>query len=87
MPKEKKVKKNDIKNDALNSEVSAVETDETTKDDLGSPTYEELVDINEELEKSVFQIRLTSQQITISYKALARNYLSLLPLPFDIQVI
>ena len=55
MPKEKKVKKNDIENDALNSEESAVETDETTKDDLGSPTYEELVDINEELEKSVLR--------------------------------
>ena len=55
MPKEKKVKKNDIENDALNSEESAVETDETTKDDIGSPTYEELVDINEELEKSVLR--------------------------------
>ena len=55
MPKEKKVKKNDIENDALNSEESAVETDETTKDNLGSPTYEELVDINEELEKSVLR--------------------------------
>ena len=55
MPKEKKVKKNDIENDALNSEESAVENDETTKDDLGSPTYEELVDINEELEKSVLR--------------------------------
>ena len=33
MPKEKKVKKNDIENDALNSEESAVETDEVTKDD------------------------------------------------------
>ena len=55
MPKEKKVKKNDIENDALNSEESAVETDEVTKDDLGSPTYEELVDINEELEKSVLR--------------------------------
>jgi molecular chaperone GrpE len=55
MPKEKKVKKNDIENDALNSEESAVETDETTKDDFGSPTYEELVDINEELEKSVLR--------------------------------
>ena len=39
MPKEKKVKKNDIENDALNSEESAVETDDTTKDELGSPTY------------------------------------------------
>ena len=55
MPKEKKVKKNDIENDALNSEESAIETDEVTKDDLGSPTYEELVDINEELEKSVLR--------------------------------
>ena len=54
MPKEKKVKKNDIENDALNSEESAVEDDEK-KDDLGSPTYEELVDINEELEKSVLR--------------------------------
>ena len=55
MPKEKKVKKNDIENDALNSEESAVETDEATMDDIGSPTYEELVDINEELEKSVLR--------------------------------
>ena len=55
MPKEKKVKKNDIENDELNSEELAVETDEITKNDLGSPTYEELVDINEELEKSVLR--------------------------------
>ena len=55
MPKEKKVKKNDIENDALNSEESEVETDEATKDDLGSPTYEDLVDINEELEKSILR--------------------------------
>ena len=55
MPKEKKVKKNDIENDALNSEESSAETDETSKDDFGSPTYEELVDINEELEKSVLR--------------------------------
>ena len=55
MPKEKKVKKNDIENDVLNSEESAVENDETPKDDLGSPTYEELVDIKEELEKAVLR--------------------------------
>ena len=55
MPKEKKVKKNDIKNDVLNPEEPAVETNETTKDDLSSPTYEELVDINEELEKLVLR--------------------------------
>ena len=35
--RKKKLKKNDIENDALNSEESAVETDEVTKDDLGSP--------------------------------------------------
>ena len=52
---EKKVKENNIEDDALNSEESAVQTDEITKDDLGSPTYEELVDINEELEKSVLR--------------------------------
>ena len=55
MPKEKKVKENEIENNALNSEESAVQTDEITKDDIGSPTYEELVDINEELEKSVLR--------------------------------
>ena len=55
MPKEKKVKKNDIKTDELNSEELADETDVITNDDMGSPTYEELVDINQELEKSVLR--------------------------------
>ena len=54
MPKEKKVK-NNVENDALNSEESTVEADEITKENSGSPTYEELVDINEELEKSVLR--------------------------------
>ena len=47
MPKEKKVKKNNIENDALDSEELSAKADDTTNDDLGSPTYEELLDINE----------------------------------------
>ncbi len=53
MPKEKKVKEENIKNDALNSEESI--EDDQTKRESGSPTYEELVDINEELEKSILR--------------------------------
>ena len=53
MPKEKKVKEENIKNDALDSEVSIEDISE--KENLGSPTYEELVDINEELEKSILR--------------------------------
>ena len=55
MPKEKKVKKTEIDNDVLNGEESAVEADNPATENLGSPTYEELVDINEELEKSVLR--------------------------------
>ena len=55
MPKEKKVKKNDIETDELNSEELADETDVKTNDDMGSPTYEELVDINQDLEKSILR--------------------------------
>ena len=55
MPKEKKVKKTEIDNDVLNGEESEVEADNPATENLGSPTYEELVDINEELEKSVLR--------------------------------
>ena len=55
MPKEKKVKKDNIQNDALNSEESVEDISE--KENLGSPTYEELVDINEELEKSILRAK------------------------------
>ena len=55
MPKEKKVKKTEIDNDVLNGEESAVEADNPAMENLGSPTYEELVDINDELEKSVLR--------------------------------
>jgi len=55
MPKEKKVKKTEIDNDVLNSEESAVEADNPATENHGSPTYEELVDINEELEKLVLR--------------------------------
>jgi len=53
MPKEKKVKEENIKNDALDSEESIKDISE--KENLGSPTYEELVDINDELEKSILR--------------------------------
>jgi molecular chaperone GrpE (heat shock protein) len=53
MPKEKKVKEDNVKNDAPNSEESFEDISE--KENLGSPTYEELVDINEELEKSILR--------------------------------
>ena len=56
MPKEKKVKKTEIDNDVLNGEESAVEADNQATENLGSPTYEELVDINEELEKLVLRV-------------------------------
>ncbi len=55
MPKEKKVKETDIENDILSTDESVVEPDDSKKENLGSPTYEELVDINEELEKSVLR--------------------------------
>ena len=56
MPKEKKVKKTDIDNDVLNDGDSSIEVDNSAREDRGSPTYEELVDINEELEKSVLRV-------------------------------
>jgi len=56
MPKEKKAKETDVENDILSTDESAVESDDSEgKENLGSPTYEELVDINEELEKSVLR--------------------------------
>ena len=56
MPKEKKVKETDVENDILSTDESAVDSDDSeAKENLGSPTYEELVDINEELEKSVLR--------------------------------
>ena len=56
MPKEKKAKKTDVENDILSADGSAFEPDDSEgKENLGSPTYEELVDINEELEKSVLR--------------------------------
>ena len=55
MPKEKKVKKTEIDNDVLNGEESSVEADNPAKENIGSPTYEELIDINEELEKLVLR--------------------------------
>ena len=57
MPKEKKVKKNDIKNDALDSEESAVAADESADEDIGSPTYEELV---ADLDKD-YKVKLPNQ--------------------------
>ena len=55
MPKEKKVKKNDVEIDESNSMKTGVDSDEPIKEDIGSSTYEELLDINEELEKSVLR--------------------------------
>ena len=55
MPKEKKVKKTEIDNDVMNGEESAVEADNKAAENLGSPTYKELVDINEDLEKLVLR--------------------------------
>ena len=55
MPKEKKVKKTEIDNDVMNGEESAVEADNPAAENPGSLTYEELVDINEELEKLVLR--------------------------------
>ena len=55
MPKEKKVKKTEIDNDVMNVEESAVKADNPAAENPGSPTYEELVDINEELEKLVLR--------------------------------
>ena len=47
MPKEKKVKETDVENDILSTDESAVDSDDSeAKENLGSPTYEELVDIN-----------------------------------------
>ena len=58
MPKEKKAKETDVENDILSTDESSVEPDDSEgKENLGSPTYEELVDINEELEKSVLYQR------------------------------
>ena len=43
MPKEKKAKKTDVKNDILSADGSAFEPDDSEgKENLGSPTYEEL---------------------------------------------
>ena len=56
MPKEKKVNKADTEKDISNiEEQSKLEPDGEFKEDIGSPTYEELVDIKEELEKSVLR--------------------------------
>ena len=56
MPKEKKVNKADTEKDISNTEEqSKLEPDGEVKEDIGSPTYEELVDIKEELEKSVLR--------------------------------
>ena len=56
MPKEKKVKKTETKNAELdNAEVSNEEADIKEKEDIGTPSYEELVAINEDLEKSVLR--------------------------------
>jgi len=51
MPKEKKVKKTETEN----AEVSNEEADIKEKEDIGTPSYEELVAINEDLEKSVLR--------------------------------
>ena len=53
--KRKKLKKL-TENDILSTDESSVDPDDSeAKENLGSPTYEELVDINEELEKSVLR--------------------------------
>ena len=56
MPKEKKVKKTETENAELdNAEVSNEEADIKEKEEIGTPSYEELVAINEDLEKSVLR--------------------------------
>ena len=56
MPKEKKVKKTETENAELdNADVSNEEADIEEKEDIGTPSYEELVAINEDLEKSVLR--------------------------------
>ena len=56
MPKEKKVNKADTEKNISNiEEQSKLDPNGEVKEDIGSPTYEELVDIKEELEKSVLR--------------------------------
>ena len=56
MAKQKKSKDMDMDSETLvNEEVEVKKEDECSSDDIGTPTYEELLDKKEELEKSILR--------------------------------